>query len=139
MPVAEEVVVPVIPVTPVTVVEERIESEQEEPTLPVNIEEKKVVPEPVIKPFGIVKEKKKVDYEKYIGENLFGKIGILVLVVGMGLFVKYAIDKNWINEVFRTVLGFAVGGGLLFLSQRLKKTYRTFSSLLAGGHLPFSM
>lgn len=133
VPVAEEVVVPVIPVTPVTVVEERTESEQEEPTLPVNVEEKKVVPEPVIKPFGIVKEKKKVDYEKYIGENLFGKIGILVLVVGMGLFVKYAIDKNWINEVFRTVLGFAVGGGLLFLSQRLKKTYRTFSSLLAGG------
>lgn len=133
VPVAEEVVVPVIPVTPVTVVEERIESEQEEPTLPVNVEEKKVVPEPVIKPFGIVKEEKKVDYEKYIGENLFGKIGILVLVVGMGLFVKYAIDKNWINEVFRTVLGFAVGGGLLFLSQRLKKTYRTFSSLLAGG------
>lgn len=118
VPVAEEVVVPVIPVTPVS---------------PVTIEEKKIVPEPVIKPFGIVKEKKKVDYEKYIGENLFGKIGILVLVVGMGLFVKYAIDKNWINEVFRTVLGFVVGGGLLFLSQRLKKTYRTFSSLLAGG------
>ena len=99
----------------------------------VQPEKKKVVPQPVIKPFGLVKEKKKVDYEKYIGENLFGKIGILVLVVGMGLFVKYAIDKNWINEVFRTVLGFVVGGGLLVLSQRLKNTYRTFSSLLAGG------
>lgn len=97
------------------------------------VAEKRVVPEPVIKPFGIVKENKKVDYEKYIGENLFGKIGILVLVVGMGLFVKYAIDQNWINEVFRTVLGFVVGAGLLILSQKLKKTYRTFSSLLAGG------
>lgn len=96
-------------------------------------EGKKVVPPPVIKPFGLVGEKKKVDYEKYIGENLFGKIGILVLVVGMGLFVKYAIDKNWINEVFRTILGFVVGGVLLVISQRLKNTYRTFSSLLAGG------
>lgn len=96
-------------------------------------EEKKVVSQPVIKPFGLVKEKKKVDYEKYIGENLFGKIGILILVVGMGLFVKYAIDKNWINEVFRTILGFVVGAGLLVVSQRLKNTYRTFSSLLAGG------
>lgn len=96
-------------------------------------EGKKVVPPPVIKPFGLVGEKKKVNYEKYIGENLFGKIGILVLVVGMGLFVKYAIDKNWINEVFRTILGFVVGGVLLVISQRLKKTYRTFSSLLAGG------
>lgn len=97
------------------------------------LEGKKVVPEPVIKPFGIVEEKKQVDFEKYIGENLFGKIGILVLVVGMGLFVKYAIDQNWINEVFRTILGFVVGAGLLILSQKLKNTYRTFSSLLAGG------
>lgn len=76
---------------------------------------------------------KKVNYEKYIGENLFGKIGILILVVGIGLFVKYAIDKNWINETLRTVMGFAVGGILLFLSARLRTAYRTFSSLLAGG------
>lgn len=105
-----------------------VSSEQTKPS-----QERKVVPPPVIAPFGPVKEEKKVDYEKYIGENLFGKIGILVLVVGMGLFVKYAIDKDWINEVFRTVLGFVVGGVLLFLSERLKKDYRTFSSLLAGG------
>lgn len=96
-------------------------------------EGKKVVPKPVIKPFGLVEEKKKVDYERYVGENLFGKIGILVLVVGMGLFVKYAIDQNWINEVLRTILGFVVGGALLFLSHKLKETYRAFSSLLAGG------
>lgn len=77
--------------------------------------------------------RKKVNYEKYIGENLFGKIGILILVVGMGLFVKYAIDKDWINETFRTILGFAVGGILLLFAARLKDSYRTFSSLLAGG------
>lgn len=122
------------------VIEEPVQSVAEESVMvsvekPVEYcpEKKKVVPQPVIRPFGLVKEKKKVDYEKYIGENLFGKIGILVLVVGMGLFVKYAIDKDWINEVFRTILGFVVGGGLLVVSQRLKNTYRTFSSLLAGG------
>ena len=60
-------------------------------------------------------------------------ICILILVIGMGLFVKYAIDKNWINEVLRTVLGFVVGGGLLLISQKLEKIYRAFSSLLAGG------
>lgn len=76
---------------------------------------------------------KKIDYEKYIGENLFAKFGILVLVVGIGLFVKYAIDKDWINETFRTILGFASGLVLLFLAERLQKKYRTFSSLLAGG------
>ena len=38
------------------------------------------------------KVRKPVNYEKYIGENLFGKIGILILVLGMGLFLMYAID-----------------------------------------------
>ena len=135
--VVEELVPPVIEVpveVPVEAATEYLQKEMVSGTVAeVQPEKKKVVPQPVIKPFGLVKEKKKIDYEKYIGENLFGKIGILVLVVGMGLFVKYAIDKNWINEVFRTVLGFVVGGGLLVLSQRLKNTYRTFSSLLAGG------
>lgn len=127
--------------TAVEIVEKPVEVAIEKPKMKVEEkpvvrpvpETKKVVPPPVIKPFGPIPEKKKVNYEKYIGENLFGKIGILVLVVGMGLFVKYAIDKNWINEVFRTILGFVVGGVLLVISQRLKKTYRTFSSLLAGG------
>ncbi len=80
-----------------------------------------------------VKIKKAVNYEKLIGENLFGKIGILVLVVGVGFFVKYAIDKDWINEVMRTVLGFLIGSALLFVAERLREKYRTFSSLLAGG------
>lgn len=79
------------------------------------------------------KVRKPVNYEKYIGENLFGKIGILILVLGMGLFVKYAIDKEWINETLRTILGFGMGGLLLFVAWRLKDSYRTFSSLLAGG------
>lgn len=119
--------------TPVVAEKQAVANKPDKPFTTSHLKGKKVVPEPVIKPFGIVEEKKKVDFEKYIGENLFGKIGILVLVVGMGLFVKYAIDQNWINEVLRTVLGFVVGAGLLVLSQKLKNTYRTFSSLLAGG------
>ena len=84
-------------------------------------------------PVFIKKEKAKINYEKFIGENLFGKIGILVLVVGVGLFVKYAIDKDWINETMRTILGFVAGAVLLFVAERLCEKYRTFSSLLVGG------
>ena len=81
----------------------------------------------------VPRQKKQVNYEKFIGENLFGKIGILIFVIGVGFFVKYAIDKNWINETFRTVLGFLTGAVLLAVAERLQKKYRTFSSLLAGG------
>ena len=51
------------------------------------------------------------NFEKYIGENLFGKIGILIFIIGIGFFVKYAIDQNWINETARTLMGYAVGAG----------------------------
>ena len=73
------------------------------------------------------------NFEKFIGENLLGKIGILVLVLGIGFFVKYAIDKNWIGHTMRTALGFAVGTALLGIALKLNKRYRSFSSLLAGG------
>ena len=78
-----------------------------------------------------VKEKR--NFEKFIGENLFGKIGIVVLIIGVGFFVKYAIDKNWINETTRTILGYLLSGALLGIGYKLHKKYRTYSSLLAGG------
>ena len=75
----------------------------------------------------------KTDYERFIGENLFGKIGILIFILGIGFFVKYAIDKNWISEAMRAVLGFGVGAALIGVGHKLRKGYHTFSSLLVGG------
>ncbi len=101
------------------------------PEIPLDVPP--AIPASKISPASARPVKKEVNYEKLIGENLFGKIGILVFVVGVGLFVKYAIDKDWINETMRTVLGFLVGSLLLFIAERLREKYRTFSSLLAGG------
>lgn len=90
------------------------------------------IPAPVPTPRQVPRNRK-TDYEKYIGENLFGKIGIFVLIVGMGFFVKYAIDNDWLGETMRTALGFAVGVALMGIAARLRGKYRSFSSLLAGG------
>ena len=76
---------------------------------------------------------KTTNFERFIGENLFGKIGILVFILGIAYFVKYAIDQNWINEVARTILGFGVGIAMLGVAQWIHKRYYTLSSLLAGG------
>ena len=73
------------------------------------------------------------DMERFIGVNLFSKIGIAVLVLGIGFFVKYAIDNSWIGEVARTVLGLVSGAALWSVSYFLKDKYRSFSSVLAGG------
>ena len=73
------------------------------------------------------------DLEKFIGENLANKIGIGILVLGIGFFVKYAIDQQWINEIGRVCIGIASGGILLGIAHRLRKTFVAFSSVLVGG------
>lgn len=75
------------------------------------------------------------DLEKFIGENLINKIGIAILVLGIGFFVKYAIDQNWINEIGRVAIGIMCGGILLGVAHYLRKTFKPFSSVLVGGGL----
>lgn len=75
------------------------------------------------------------DLEKFIGENLINKIGIAILVLGIGFIVKYAIDKDWINEIGRVAIGFIAAGGLIGLAHKLKNNYSSFSSVLIGGGL----
>jgi uncharacterized membrane protein len=73
------------------------------------------------------------DLEKFVGENLANKIGIAVLVLGIGFFVKYAIDQNWIKESGRVAIGIGCGIILVAIAHYLRNTYRSFSSVLAGG------
>jgi len=75
------------------------------------------------------------DLEKFIGENLINKIGIAILVLAIGFFVKYAIDNNWIGPVGRVGIGILCGGILTALAHRLRKNYKAFSSVLVGGGL----
>lgn len=78
---------------------------------------------------------KNPDVEKFIGENLINKIGIAVLVLGIAFFIKYAIDKNWINEIGRVGIGVFCGALLIGIAHYLRNTYRSFSSVLVGGGL----
>ena len=78
-------------------------------------------------------KKRNPDLEKFIGENLINKIGILILVLGVSYFVKFAIDKNWINEPARVGIGILVGSLVLFIAHKLRKKYAPFSSVLVAG------
>jgi uncharacterized membrane protein len=73
------------------------------------------------------------DLEKFIGENLANKIGIGILVLGIGFFVKYAIDQDWISPIGRVFIGVLCGGILIGVAHRLRKTFVAFSSVLVGG------
>lgn len=71
--------------------------------------------------------------ENIIGLRLIHLIGIIVLVIGLSLGVKYAIDANLISEKLRILLAYLAGGLLLFFSFRLRKAYAGFSAILFSG------
>lgn len=75
------------------------------------------------------------DLEKFIGENLISKIGIAILVLAIGFFVKYAIDNDWIGPIGRVGTGLLCGGILIVIAHRLRNQYKAFSSVLVGGGL----
>lgn len=91
---------------------------------------KKIVPKKSL--FETFKEKNP-DLEKFIGENLINKLGILILVLGISFFVKFAIDKDWINEPARVGIGFLCGALVMAIAHKLKKNYAAFSSVLVAG------
>jgi uncharacterized membrane protein len=73
--------------------------------------------------------------ENYIGMRFMHIIGIIVLVVGLSIGVKYAIDKQLISEALRIILAYAAGITLYLLSYRLKKKYSLFSAILFSGSM----
>ncbi len=93
---------------------------------------KRAVKEPTLSIWEKFKQRNP-DLEKFVGENLINKIGILILVLGISYFVKFAIDKNWINEPARVGIGILAGSLVLFIAHKLRQKYAPFSSVLVAG------
>lgn len=124
--------VPVIPVEEeVYIAEHLVESNvDEDPIIPIYENPSPYIPE---KSFFESFKEKNPDIEKFIGENLINKIGILILVLGISFFVKYAIDKDWINEPARVGIGMLSGAIVVGIAHRLRLKYAAFSSVFVGG------
>jgi hypothetical protein len=73
--------------------------------------------------------------EKFIGENLINKIGIVITVIGVAIGAKYAIDHQLISPLWRIISGYLFGTGMLILALRLKKDYANFSAVLLSGSM----
>jgi len=109
---------------------------------PKPIESRPLEPKPVQRPIVPVEpqksfwenfKEKNPDLEKFIGENLINKIGVLILVLGISYFVKYAIDKDWINEPARVGIGVLCGALVMAIAHKLRKNYAAFSSVIVAG------
>ena len=77
--------------------------------------------------------KTKNDLEKFIGENLINKIGIVITVIGVAIGAKYSIEHDLVSPLTRVILGYLMGLGLLVFGIKLKKKYTDYSAVLVSG------
>ncbi len=76
-----------------------------------------------------------LNIERFIGENLMNKVGILILVFGIAFGIQYAIENEWISPLVRIILGYLVGLVMVGIAIRLKAKYHRFSAVILGGAL----
>jgi uncharacterized membrane protein len=81
------------------------------------------------------KPKGKSNIEKFIGENLINKIGILITIIGVVIGAKYSIENNLISPLTRVILGYLLGLGLIGFGIKLKAKYSSYSAVLVSGAL----
>jgi len=86
-------------------------------------------------PLKQVQPAKRFSLENFVGLKLIHFIGIIALVIGLAIGVKYAIDKNLISPALRIILAYAAAGILFLISYQLNKSYRLFSLILFGGSM----
>lgn len=74
-------------------------------------------------------------FEENLGMKWFARIGILALVIGIGFFIKYAIDNNLINHLTRIIIGAASGIFLIIFGEiaSKKEKYSSWGKTLIGG------
>ena len=77
--------------------------------------------------------KPKTNLEKFIGENLVNKIGIIITIIGLAIGTKYSIENNLINPLTRIILGYLAGFILLGIGIKLKEKYQNYSAVLVSG------
>lgn len=77
--------------------------------------------------------KPKRSLERFIGENLISKIGIVITIIGVAIGIKYAFEHQFVSPVIRIIIGYLIGIVLLGLAYRLKRQYESFSAVLLSG------
>lgn len=73
------------------------------------------------------------DWEKFIGENLIMKLGILIVLIGVAIGGKYALEHQLLSPTMRIIIGTLFGVALQGVAIKLKKEYKKLSAVLASG------
>ena len=88
------------------------------------------MPKPMVEPKA---SRTREEWEALIGGKILNRIGALALIIGIGYFLKYAFDNNWINEATRVLIGAVVGFLCLAGAYRShQKGFKVFAQGIVG-------
>lgn len=90
---------------------------------------------PVFPQQAIPAQKKSADMERAIGTRWLAWVGFLSFIIGVSLFLKYAFEQGWINEIARVVLGYVGGAALASIGELLRRKsqkYAAYANVLQG-------
>ena len=79
--------------------------------------------------------KGRLNLERYIGESIISKIGILITIIGVGVGARYAIEHQYLSPTIRIILGYLFGVGLMGIALNLKRKYESYSAVLLSGSM----
>ncbi len=96
-----------------------------EPTVPSPLEPTHPPPPP--------KPAKVREWDQILGGNWLARIGVIALIFGVGFFLKYAFDNNWLGPTARVILGIIGGLAMLGGGFYWRKRYPTLAQALSGG------
>lgn len=75
----------------------------------------------------------RAEWEAFVGGKLLNRIGALALILGVGFFLKYAFDNEWISETVRVLIGASAGLACLAAARRTRaKGLPVFAQGLVG-------
>lgn len=67
------------------------------------------------------------------GEDWVGRVGAVLLFLGLAFLYRYAVDRGWVTPGLRVGFGLLVGGTLLVLGLSRTRTRPRYSQVLLGG------
>jgi uncharacterized membrane protein len=86
-------------------------------------------PPPRVKP----PKTKKGEWEQILGGSWLARIGVLALIIGIGFFLKFAFDNNWLGPTGRIILGVIIGLAMLGTGYWWRRRYPVLTQVLSGG------
>jgi uncharacterized membrane protein len=69
------------------------------------------------------------------GEDWVGRVGVVLLVLGLTFLYRYAVDRGWITPWLRVAFGLNLGVALIVLGLYWRRIRPAYSQVLLGGGL----